>query len=47
MNTVWEVMEEPKEFAGHILFGEEDHYMIFKRLLKTKVGIGVKPMKCP
>jgi alpha-1,6-mannosyl-glycoprotein beta-1,2-N-acetylglucosaminyltransferase len=47
MNTVWDGMEETRDFDGHILFIEEDHYIFPNAYRNAQLLVGLKPKKCP
>uniref|UniRef100_M8CM06 Alpha-1,6-mannosyl-glycoprotein 2-beta-N-acetylglucosaminyltransferase n=1 Tax=Aegilops tauschii TaxID=37682 RepID=M8CM06_AEGTA len=47
MNTVWDGMEETRDFDGHILFIEEDHYIFPNAYRNAQLLVDLKPKKCP
>jgi len=47
MNTVWDGMEETRDFDGHILFIEEDNYIFPNAYRNTRLLVDLKPKKCP
>lgn len=47
MNTVWDGMEETRDFDGHILFIEEDHYIFPNAYRNAQLLVDLKPNKCP
>uniref|UniRef100_A0A0D9VM74 Alpha-1,6-mannosyl-glycoprotein 2-beta-N-acetylglucosaminyltransferase n=1 Tax=Leersia perrieri TaxID=77586 RepID=A0A0D9VM74_9ORYZ len=47
MNTVWDGLEETREFDGHILFIEEDHYIFPNAYRNAQLLVDLKPNKCP
>lgn len=42
MNTVWDGLEETREYQGHMLFMEEDHYLFPNALEHARELIAVK-----
>ncbi|ERN17734.1 hypothetical protein AMTRI_Chr10g2760 [Amborella trichopoda] len=47
MNTVWDGLEETKHHSGHILFIEEDHYILPNAYRNIQILIQLKAHKCP
>ncbi|KAL6635287.1 hypothetical protein ACP70R_027958 [Stipagrostis hirtigluma subsp. patula] len=47
MNTVWDGLEETRDFDGHILFIEEDHYIFPNAYRNAQLLVDLKPKKCP
>ncbi|XP_078437160.1 beta-1,2-N-acetylglucosaminyltransferase II [Wolffia australiana] len=47
MNTVWDGLRETKEFNGHILFIEEDHFILPNAYRSIELLIKLKSRKCP
>ncbi|CAA6662911.1 unnamed protein product [Spirodela intermedia] len=47
MNTVWDGLEETREFSGHILFIEEDHFILPNAYRSIELLINLKARKCP
>lgn len=47
MNTVWDGLEETKDFDGHIMFIEEDHYLLPNAYRNIQTLVKLKQEKCP
>ncbi|KAG0620513.1 hypothetical protein M758_4G221900 [Ceratodon purpureus] len=47
MNTVWDGLEETKGFNGHMMFIEEDHYMLPNAYRNIQILAKLKQEKCP
>ncbi|CAA7399329.1 unnamed protein product [Spirodela intermedia] len=47
MNTVWDGLEETRGFLGHILFIEEDHFILPNAYRSIELLINLKARKCP
>ena len=47
MNTVWDGLPETKRFEGHMLFVEEDHYLMPNALTTMTALLSLKNRVCP
>ena len=47
MNTVWDGLAETKGFDGHMMFMEEDHYLLPNAYRNIQTLVKLKPEKCP
>lgn len=47
MNTVWDGLAETKGFNGHIMFIEEDHYLLPNAYRNMQMLVTLKQEKCP
>ncbi|XP_023522884.1 alpha-1,6-mannosyl-glycoprotein 2-beta-N-acetylglucosaminyltransferase-like, partial [Cucurbita pepo subsp. pepo] len=47
MNTVWDGLEETRGLSGHILFIEEDHFILPNAYRNLQLLVSLKPKKCP
>lgn len=47
MNTVWDGLEDTKDRSGHILFIEEDHFILPNAYRNLQILTKLKPLKCP
>ncbi|KAJ0053066.1 hypothetical protein Pint_01842 [Pistacia integerrima] len=47
MNTVWDGLEETRRHSGHILFIEEDHFILPNAYRNLQMLTKLKPRKCP
>ncbi|CAK9190905.1 unnamed protein product, partial [Sphagnum troendelagicum] len=47
MNTVWDGLAETKDFDGHIMFIEEDHYLLPNAYRTIQYLTKIKGEKCP
>jgi alpha-1,6-mannosyl-glycoprotein beta-1,2-N-acetylglucosaminyltransferase len=47
MNTVWDGLPETRNFNGHILFIEEDHFILPNAYRNLQLLVDLKPRKCP
>ncbi|XP_022952309.1 alpha-1,6-mannosyl-glycoprotein 2-beta-N-acetylglucosaminyltransferase [Cucurbita moschata] len=47
MNTVWDGLEETRGLSGHILFIEEDHFILPNAYRNLQFLVSLKPKKCP
>lgn len=47
MNTVWDGLEETRGHTGHILFIEEDHFILPNAYRNLQILTELKPKKCP
>ncbi|KAM0937543.1 putative alpha-1,6-mannosyl-glycoprotein 2-beta-N-acetylglucosaminyltransferase [Dioscorea sansibarensis] len=47
MNTVWDGLPETKGYTGHILFIEEDHFVLPNAYQNIQLLTRMKPWKCP
>ncbi|KAJ3695626.1 hypothetical protein LUZ60_001003 [Juncus effusus] len=47
MNTIWDGLSETRNFNGHILFIEEDHFILPNAYKNIQVLTELKPKKCP
>ncbi|XP_022969101.1 alpha-1,6-mannosyl-glycoprotein 2-beta-N-acetylglucosaminyltransferase [Cucurbita maxima] len=47
MNTVWDGLEETRGLSGHILFIEEDHFILPNAYRNLQLLVTLKPKKCP
>lgn len=47
MNTVWDGLPETHNFNGHILFIEEDHFILPNAYRNLQLLVELKPRKCP
>uniref|UniRef100_A0A7I4EFC0 Alpha-1,6-mannosyl-glycoprotein 2-beta-N-acetylglucosaminyltransferase n=1 Tax=Physcomitrium patens TaxID=3218 RepID=A0A7I4EFC0_PHYPA len=47
MNTIWDGLTEMKGFNGHIMFIEEDHYVLPNAYRNIQILVNLKEKKCP
>lgn len=47
MNTVWDGLEETRGFDGHMMFIEEDHYLLPNAYRNIQILAKLKQVKCP
>lgn len=47
MNTVWDGLKEMQGMSGHILFIEEDHFILPNAYRNLQLLVTLKPKRCP
>lgn len=47
MNTIWDGLTELNGFNGHIMFIEEDHYVLPNAYRNIQILVNLKEKKCP